>query len=58
MRVKEQETKKNQTTISVLTLSTDRKVPPAKYESGFKKLDSKTGKCSPAKARALLRKWV
>ncbi|GAA0497950.1 hypothetical protein GCM10008986_26240 [Salinibacillus aidingensis] len=58
MKVKEKETKKNPTNISVLTLSTDMKVPPAKYESGFKKLDSKTGKCSPAKARTLLRKWV
>ncbi|WP_159462078.1 hypothetical protein [Salirhabdus sp. Marseille-P4669] len=30
--------------ISVTTLETDTKVPPAKYETGFKKVNSKSAK--------------
>ncbi|SET73730.1 hypothetical protein SAMN05421676_107131 [Salinibacillus kushneri] len=58
MSVKEKDSNQNQPNISVLTLPEDTKVRPAKYESGFKKADSKTCQDYPAKARSILRKLV
>ncbi|MRG87426.1 hypothetical protein [Salinibacillus xinjiangensis] len=44
MKVKEKLLNQKNTNVSVLTFSTDKKVPPAKYETGFKKVNSRSAK--------------
>jgi hypothetical protein len=43
-KISEKTSKGKTITISATTLKTENKVPPAKYESGFKKVNSKSAK--------------